>query len=392
MRSLRALGWAHERCMRPMRASAGVWERLTGVRVEWYERAGESFADDSLDGFAEDFDIVSYDHPMVGAAATTGALLALDGLLSGDDLAELARDSIGPSHLAYAWGGHQWGLATDAACQVSVVRPDLLPDSDIPTTWEHALLLARELPGAVTTSLSAHDAICSLLTLCASAGTPISPDGERFADPEAALPALEWLRAFSSGCHPSAWDGYVVEPMSRSDEIVYGLAQWGYITHTRRTGERRALHFTDIPSHGSQPTGATLGGAGLGVLRGSAAPEAAAAYIAWLTSPSAQREVVLPHGGQPGSRTVWDDPAADFASGAFFSSTRATMENARLRPRDPWWPAFALRAGTALSRGLQAAGHPEVILAAIESIYAETLRHPAEQLTTRVRPVDAPAT
>lgn len=392
MTTLRAVGWAHERCMRPMRGSAAVWERLTGVRVEWHERSGESFADDTLDRFVGEFDIISFDHPMVGAAATTGALLPLDDLLGGDELAELARDAIGRSHLAYGWSGHQWGLATDAACQVSVVRPDLLPAADTPTTWEQALRLARELSGRVTTSLGAHDAICSLLTLCASSGSPLAPDDERFADPEAALPALEWLLEFSSRCHPSAWDGYVVGPMSRCDGIAYGLLQWGYVTHTRRLGERRALRFADIPSHGGQPAGATLGGAGLGVLQGSNAPEEAAAYVGWLTSPSVQRDLVLRDGGQPGSRTVWDDPAADAESGGFFSATRATMESAQVRPRAPWWPVFAPRAGAALSRGLRDGARPEAIMAEIESAYADVRRRSSEQLSARPRAEGIPST
>lgn len=373
MTMLRAAGWAHERCMRPMQASADEWQRLTGVEVRWEERSGASFANETLDRVAPHFDIVSYDHPFVGSIAASGALLPLDGLLTPDILHELAEDSIGPSHVSYEWAGQQWGLAADAACQVSVVRPDLLPDTDIPRSWGEALDLATTMRGRVSTSLHSHDAICTLLTLCASAGRPLMPDPDRFADPEAALPALEWLLRYASHCHGSAWDGYVVGPMTGSDDIVYGLLQWGYTNYSRQSYTGRRLSFVDIPSAGGGPVGSTLGGAGLGVSASCGNPHAAAEYIAWVTGAQVQRTVVFPHGGQPGSRSAWNDALLDKEAGSFFSGTRATIENASIRPRDPWWPAMGRLGGMALAEGLRAGDSPELILDALESAYRQAL-------------------
>jgi multiple sugar transport system substrate-binding protein len=367
---LRAVGWDHERCMAPMRAAADVWRRRTGVTVEWVVRSGESFAEEPLHRVAPDVDLISYDHPFVGSAVASGALRAFDELLPGELLGALAADAIGLSHESYSWAGRQWGLATDAACQVSVVRPDLLPADTVPATWGDALALAEERPGRVTTSLASDDVICSLLTICANAGTPIAPTPDRFADPAVALPALEWLRRYARHCHLSAWDGFVVGPMTQSDEIVYGLLQWGYTNYARRSSPGPRLRFVDIPTAGHGPTGSTLGGAGLGVSAWSRHPREAAAFAAWVTGTAAQHDVVFPHGGQPGSRTVWHDDRWDDEAGGFFSGTLATIEHASLRPRDAWWPAVQRDGGAAIARGLRKQANPEAILSEVEEHYA----------------------
>src|SRR5262249_6875533 len=126
--------------MAPMRAAAAAWARLRpDVEVEWHVRSGISFAEQPLEQVAPHFDLISIDHPFVGAAAANGCLRALDELLAPEMLAALADDAVGPSHLSYGYGGRQWGLATDAACQVSLVRDDLLGQESVPSTWEEVL-------------------------------------------------------------------------------------------------------------------------------------------------------------------------------------------------------------------------------------------------------------
>jgi multiple sugar transport system substrate-binding protein len=367
---LRAVGWDHPRCMDPMRATAHAYRAVRpDVEVTWVARSGESFAYEHLDVVTRGCDIVSYDHPHVGWAAEAGCLTPLDDLLPAETLDELARDSIGLSHESYAWAGRQWGLATDAATQVSVLRPDLLDVAGRPGTWDDALELAREAPGRVTTSLAGADVLCSLLTLCANRGTPIVPTEERFADPDVALPALEWLAQYARHCHPTAFDGYVVGPMSATDEIVFGLLQWGYTDMARDSFTGRRLRFADIPSAGLGPVGSTLGGAGLGVSSASEHPGEAAEFAAWATSARVQAGIVFPNGGQPGSRAAWDDAAGDRAAGEFFSATRATIEGACLRPRDPWFPTVQQAGGAAIEAGLRDGSEPAAILERLERIH-----------------------
>ena len=157
--------------------------------------------------------------------------------------------------------------------------------------------------------------------------------------------------------------------MSTTDDIVFGLLQWGYTDVARETFGGRRLRFVDIPSAGSGPVGSTLGGAGLGVSSASDHPRAAAEFAAWATSARVQSEVVFTHGGQPGSRAAWHDAALDGAAGGFFSSTLATLEAACLRPRDPWFPMLQQEGGAAIENGLRDGAEPAAILDSLERIH-----------------------
>jgi multiple sugar transport system substrate-binding protein len=50
-------------------------------------------------------------------------------------------------------------------------------------------------------------------------------------------------------------------------------------------------------------------------------------------------------GGQPGHGAAWESPEANALTGDFFTSTRATMNQAFMRPRVPGHRAFQPRAG-----------------------------------------------
>lgn len=322
--TLHGLCWDHERCVAPMRAAAAAW---SGTPVTWDARPLAAFNDQPLEEVADRYDLLFIDHPFVGTAAATGVLAPLDELLAPSELAALAAGAIGPSHAAYAYAGHQWALAADAACQVAVVRHDLL-DGPVPRHWDDVLALAERQPGRVALPLYPSDALCSLLTLQAAAGRPLDPAAGRGFDPG----ALAGLLALVPRLHPVSHGGNppaVLDAMRASDEIAHVPLCFGYPSYAR-ADER--LRFTDIPGG----RGSILGGAGLAVSAAGARADAAA-FAAWVCSPRIQRAVVAPAGGQPGARAAWDDPA--------LSATRATIEAAWVRPRAPWWPALARAAG-----------------------------------------------
>src|SRR5438034_825675 len=116
---LRGLGWDHERCTAPMRACTEEWERLhPDLELVWENRSLTAFGDEPLEDVAHRYDLLVIDHPFCGTARATGTLIPLERILAPDVLASLAADAIGPSHDSYSYDGSQWGLATDAACQV----------------------------------------------------------------------------------------------------------------------------------------------------------------------------------------------------------------------------------------------------------------------------------
>jgi multiple sugar transport system substrate-binding protein len=342
--------------MRPMRACAAAWHELhADVSVEWEARSLRAFGDEPLGRVAARYDLLVIDHPFCGTAERDGTLLPLDDLVPSETMADLAAGAVGASHASYTFHGRQWGLATDAACQVAAVRPDLLAEA--PPTWDDVLALAAFRPGSVALPLAPPHAISSWLTLVSSQGA------EPFADAAADLQATEIL-AELHGRGPAEALGWeppdALARMTKSDTLAYIPLTYAYNAYSA-VGEARACRFVDIPSTGRGHAGAVLGGAGLAVSAASTHAAEAAAFAAWASGRDVQRDIVGRNGGQPAHRSAWDDPDLDARAGGVYSGTRATIEAAWVRPRDPWWPGLQLAAGELLTYGLRA-GEPAAAL------------------------------
>jgi multiple sugar transport system substrate-binding protein len=378
---LRALGWDHDRCTAPMRACTEAWRRIRpDVELVWDNRSLTAFGDEPLEHVAHDYDLVMIDHPFCGTAEATRTLAPLDDLLEPEGLAAFAADSIGASHVSYSFHGRQWALATDAACQVAAARPDLLDGHPPPATWDEVRTLARAEPGRVAVPLAPAQAMCAFLTLCANAGTPAAEDPAQLVDRDVGLAALELLHElhYLGPAGALAWEQPdVLARLTSGDELVYIPLVFGFVTYARADRVPSPCRFLDLPSSGAGPVGAILGGAGLAVSAASAHPEDAAAFAAFASGAEAQRTLVGPAGGQPGSRTAWTEPQLDLAAGGFFSDTLATIERAWVRPRERWWPAFQLAGGKLLNRGLAARVPLRTLLADLDSLYRDCLRRAA---------------
>ena len=356
-----------------MEATALEWGRLRpGTSIEWSFRPLAAFNDEPVEELAPRFDVLVIDHPFVGRAAATGCLLALDTLLGADELAVLAADAVGASHASYRYAGRQWALAIDAACQVAVAREDLL-DGPAPRSWDDVCTLAASRPGAVALPLYPTDAICSLLTLCATLGAPAGHGERFFPDPDAGKLALGLLSDLVPLLHPASLElspPGVLDLMRATDEIAYVPLVFGYTNYARQSVEGARLRFLEPPSAGDAlPSLPLLGGAGIAVSRSCEAWLEAVAFASWVAGAAAQREVVFPAGGQPASRSAWLDPVLDAACGGFFSVTLCALERAHVRPREPWWPAFQEEAGVDLQRGLAERAAPESIAAELEATF-----------------------
>jgi multiple sugar transport system substrate-binding protein len=378
---LRGLGWDHERCTAPLQACSDAWQRLQpGVELVWENRSLMAFGDEPLEDVADRYDLLVIDHPFCGTAEATGTLVPLQHLLAPGLLARLAADAVGPSHESYFYRGSQWGLATDAACQVAAVRHDLLDGAQAPATWDEVRELARLYPGRVALPLSPAQAICAFLTLCANAGSPAAEDPARLVEPTVGRTAVELLRELYR-LGPSAaveWQPPdVLGRLTAGDELVYVPLTFGFVTYARADRVPRPCRFLDVPSAGSGPVGSILGGAGLAVSSTSAHPAEAAAFAAYASGAEAQRTLVGPAGGQPGSRAAWEDPELDRTARGFFSGTLATIEQAWVRPRERWWPAFQLEGGRLLNRGLGGEERPRTILESLDSLYHDCIQRHA---------------
>lgn len=378
---LRGLGWDHDRCTAPLRACSEAWERLhPGVELVWNNRSLTDFGEEPLEDVAHRYDLIMIDHPFCGTAEATGTLTPLDNLLGREVLATLAADSVGPSHASYLFHGRQWALATDAACQVAAVRDDLLAGTSAPNTWDEVRALARAQSGRVAVPLAPAQAMCAFLTLCANAGSPAADDPARLVEPGVGLVAVELLDELYRLGPPEAlaWEQPdVLSHLASGNGLVYVPIVFGFVTYARADRVQFPCRFLDLPSAGAGPVGAILGGAGLAVSATSEHAEEAAAFAAFASGAEAQRAIVGPSGGQPGSRTAWNAPELDSAANGFFSGTSATIEQAWVRPRERWWPAFQLEGGRMLNRGLAEAESPRRLLEALDSRYRDCIRRHA---------------
>lgn len=356
--ALRALGWDHPRCVAPMLAATAAWEAGGGVPVIWSWRSLASFGDEPLAALAARHDLLVIDHPMCGAAADERCLIPLDDLLPPEALHQLAGRAVGPSHRSYAYAGRQWALAVDAACQVAVAHPARL--ATLPMDWAEVLALARL--GGVAVALAPAHALSALLSLLAGLGSAPGA-GERLAEPELELRALDTLRELASlgpveafGWEPPDLLARMVhDPALRYCPLVYG-----YVSYSP------PLRFTAVPG----TSGGVLGGAGIAISTACRRRGDAAAFAAWLAGDDAQRGPIARSGGQPAARAAWSDASLDAGSGGFFAGTLAGLERAWTRPREPWWPRFQLSGGERLTAGLRSGEAAESIMAAVEERYS----------------------
>ncbi len=380
---LRGITWNHTRGYAPMAVTAQVFaDRNPGVEIAWDRRSLWAFGEQSLDDLVRTYDLLVLDHPMIGRAAQSALLLPLDGYVPADLLDRLRHGTVGSSQDTYHDDGHDYALATDAACQVAVARTDLLAElgADVPTRWDEVLDLARST-GRVALPLNAIDVLSAFLTLCAHLGAPMGQDGDQCVQRDTGLEALALLRELRAlvddRCH-EANPIAVLNRMSTTDEIVYCPLAFGYTNYSRAGYAPRPLRFFDIPRvRGDRPAGSCLGGAGLAVSAASAHCELAVEYAAWVADPETQRTEYVRAGGQPAATLAWDDPVANQLTGDFFSSTRATIDAAYVRPRNPGVPDFQTDAADLLRRAVLSDQSPGGVLDALDELYRDRIAHHA---------------
>lgn len=341
------------------------------VRIAWEARSLRDLGDQPLADVASAYDLVMIDHPFCGSVEAPELLRPFDEIVSAAELAALAADSVGPSHASYLVNGHQWAIALDGAAHASALRADLVETA--PATWDQALELAVELAPRVAIPLAPAHAMSAFLTLCANGGSPPAGRADRLVDPAIGEWAIELLGRIYALGPPEAvrWEPPEVLDMltDGSDDLAYVPLTYSYVTYSTDSAVERACRFVDIPSAGLGSIGAILGGVGCAVTAASAHPTEAAAFAVWAGGSAIQRSIVGPVGGQPGSRSAWVDPALNLQTNGFYESTLASIEQAWVRPRVPWWPEFQLFGGRLLSAALEERASAAATLAALDALY-----------------------
>ncbi|WP_437223707.1 ABC transporter substrate-binding protein [Planctomicrobium sp. SH661] len=383
MVTLTGISWNHTRGLPPVQAASSEFSReFPEVRIDWQARSLHEFGHTPVDQLAARYDLIVLDHPWVGFMAETGWFLPMDEWIAADDLRDLEENSVGPSHRSYAWEGHQWGLAIDAATPSASYRPDLLfeLESEIPSDWAGVLELAARCRSSgkwIAMPFGPVDAITAFLSLAANFGQqPFELDGQ-VVEKDVGERVLETLQEILNACPPRTFELTpitLMEWMSTTDDLVYCPLAYSYSNYSRAGYRPHLCLYADLPSFEENgPRGSHIGGTGIGVSSRCQHPEAAAAFALRVANGPWQRSLYFEAGGQPAHAAAWDDDAVNKASNNFFRNTRRTIEQAFLRPRYNGYIDFQYRAGEMIVECLRERTGHAALLQDLNRLYRGSL-------------------
>jgi len=324
---LTGLTWDHPRGYLVLNALAGTLE--PDVSVRWRRQPLEGFESRPLRTLAGDFDLLVVDHPGLGEAVRDGALLPLDELFGGQELAAWRTGSVGASYDSYVLDGRPWALPLDAAAQLAG--------------------LASIRSGRATATKAAGTAALEIMS-------------DLLAHADRAL----------SQRNPIG----VLDAMAADGGPAYCPLVYGYVTYQRplggEPGSSRLAAF-DAPA-GPGGIGSVLGGTGVAITRSAVELGAAAALIRTLLSDEVQIGRYAELGGQSSARQAWQHSGADAAGGGFYRATLATVEQAWVRPRFAGYPEFQTAASATVREGLLAGQPPARVVRRVNELYAAARR------------------
>jgi multiple sugar transport system substrate-binding protein len=197
---LKGMTWDHPRGIDSVVACNDLVKERFGVTIDWTARSLLQFGDQHVREFAQGNDLMVIDHPHVPDGVADGALVAMEDVLSRDQLDVLERESAGPSHESYRFEGRTWALALDAAAQVSVYRPDLV--DGVPFFWDDIMVDAKK--GKVLWAYKPVDAFSTFATLSAQMGSAMgsTPDFVSHATTQNVLDfMIEFAASVPEWCH-----------------------------------------------------------------------------------------------------------------------------------------------------------------------------------------------
>ena len=331
---LSGVTWDHPRAYDSLVAASADYEARTGVAIAWEKRSLQAFADVPIEDLARRHDLIVLDHPHVGQIAKSGCLRPLASMP--------ATASLGGSVECYDWLGRSWAWPVDAACQMAVIRPDLV--RGLPATWERIVARDSDAPRLLT-PLKPVDAFDMMLTLVASRGEDVlAASPAEFCSQGNGLAALRLLkRLFRMGPSEAVqWNPIqVLEILSESDDFSGSPCLFGYINYVRPGFRSHALRYVDLPVF--EKIGlrrAILGGAGIGVSALRDHGDTAQDFAAWVTSEPVQSGVYLENEGQPAHLASWQAKRHDPTYAGFLDGGFETIRTAWTRPRDEWFLHF----------------------------------------------------
>lgn len=375
--------WGHERGYGPLKKLNAQHPDLFPADVNWDVRTLQEFADQPMSELSKKYDLIVFDHPWIGEIAAKEYFYPLDDLLSKEYIDDQARNSVGPSHKSYIWGGKLYGIQIDAAGHVSAKRPDLLAKHGltIPETWRETLSLAEELQSKrlplITLSLDPVNIWCLYMTLAANKKFDPYTNGQTVLDRKDSAEILEFIIALAKFGPSSAFDWNpinVLDEMSSTNNLLYCPSLFGYSNYSVAGFRDHLVEFGHIPSAGFGHIGGIIGGAGIGITKSCKHPEVAAKVIEVLGSPTIQRTLYQTLGGQPGHRGAWVDKELNARTFNFFTNTLQNLDNGYLRPRFPGFIEIQTNCGDIMAEAVYGKTSVTKAVDGIDVMYRATLK------------------
>lgn len=353
------MAWDHPRGYEPLRATSKEFSRMhPEVGIEWDIRSLKEFGDMPIEDLIDSYDLITIDHPYMGQAYANQLLMPLDETISNSDLADLEKESVGPSFHSYRFQGHLFALPVDAAALVAVSRDDLIQKLGLvlPTERENLFNFYKKLPRdySVAWALCPTDLWCTFLTLCAQ------DSGRDFIenysiDVKMGSSVLDEIKRHLDHLHPESIDWnpiQILDKMGESDEIVYSPFLFGYTNYSRKGYKKNLLRFSNSPVNPKHDVSTILGGVGLAVSARCPNAEAAAAYVNYVASSKIQEGIYTKNGGQPGNQKAWESHNNNELCNDFFLNTIETMNRAYVRPQHKGWNQFQEMGADLLHHGI----------------------------------------
>lgn len=372
-RTLRGMTWSDPRGYDPLvAASAAFRDRHPHVRIDWDKRSLQGFESTPVDELAATYDLMIIDHPHVGEVVAQNCLLPIDRHGDPALLEQLASETVGKSYHSYFYGGHQWALPVDAACQVQAIRSDLC---DAPLTDLSAVIAAARA-GRVLLPLRPPHVLMCFFTLMANLGTPFPVSRDTALDPANGGRTMEALQALSDAVDPAC---HGMDPIAALDALADGSRAamipftYLYAPYAQEGYRPNRLSYHDIPAAGlSGPLGSALGGTGLAVSARTEHPELCTEFALWVASAGVQSGLYTANNGQPGNALAWADAAVNARTGNAYHQTRMSHEAAWLRPRHAGYMGFQEEASHILLDALTGKTTHDSALSALHARFLES--------------------
>jgi trehalose/maltose transport system substrate-binding protein len=325
-------------------------ERNPGIRVRTETLPASSdeqhqFYVINLRAGSADFDVMALDVIWIAEFARAGWLNDLTELFTPADRKAFFAGPLA----AVTYKARQYAVPWFIDAGLLYYRKDLLAKYDFspPETWGQlahiAAAIKRREPGVygfVWQGKQYEGLVCNVLEYIWSAGGDILNDSQVVLDSPANRRALGFMQALvHDGVSPELVMTATEEPSRRifgSGKAVF-LRNWPYawtLFQQPDSPVRGKVGISALPHFPEHASAGTLGGWQLGVNRNSRHPKAAAAFVRFMTSSEAQKELALAYGLNPARRSLYDDPEL-LARQPHLAQLRTIFDRARPRPVTP---------------------------------------------------------